>query len=238
MEWYKQGSKYTADTRFTLSEVGAISRLLANVAFHERPLTDLEMTSIVGAKVLRQVCKALKYHYSTTISEVLQKGYEDVLVVQHKRIVSRKSSESYRKRQVIISKGSDVSCDNHRDNHRDADVTSIEVEVEGEVENKQGKPDLPFNTADFKTAWDEWNQHRREKKKPLTPLAVKKQFSQFIEIGEKRAIAAINHSILKGWTGIFEQSKGFDNKPDKEHTDPITGRPLPNGKTRTDLGMK
>jgi hypothetical protein len=67
-------------------------------------------------------------------------------------------------------------------------------------------PDLPFHSDSFKAAWTDWQQHRREKRKPLTPTSVKSQFKELVAWGEDRAIAAINHSIKKGWEGIFEPS--------------------------------
>lgn len=63
---------------------------------------------------------------------------------------------------------------------------------------------LPFASEAFAEAWGEWLQHRKEKKKPVTPLSAKKSLSELAKIGEDRAIAAINLSIASGWQGIFE----------------------------------
>jgi pyocin large subunit-like protein len=63
---------------------------------------------------------------------------------------------------------------------------------------------LLLNTPKFLIAWDEWTTHRREKKKKLTPLSTKKQLSELEAMGEDRAVAAIEHSIKKGYTGIYE----------------------------------
>lgn len=74
-------------------------------------------------------------------------------------------------------------------------------EGNGTDQNGIGLPVVP----DFlMAAWNEWEQHRNEKKKPITPLARKKQISALVAMGEERAIVAINHSIANGWTGIFE----------------------------------
>ena len=78
---------------------------------------------------------------------------------------------------------------------------------EGE-EKKNGKQSkslpLPFDDPDFIDAWSDWIQHRKEKKKPLTPTSMKLQLQTLKEMGLDRAIRAIDHSIEKGWTGIFE----------------------------------
>ncbi len=62
-----------------------------------------------------------------------------------------------------------------------------------------------LDTPQFRTAWDEWIQHRKEKSKPLTPSTASKQLKEVAALGEARAVAAIDYSILKGWQGIFEQ---------------------------------
>ena len=66
---------------------------------------------------------------------------------------------------------------------------------------------LALDTPEFHAAWSDWCQHRREIRKKLTKLAVTKQLKALEAMGGKRAIAAIEHSIAKGWTGIFEPEK-------------------------------
>ena len=63
---------------------------------------------------------------------------------------------------------------------------------------------LPFDSASFRSAWEQFAQHRREIRKPLTPTASKLTLEQLERIGEDRAIAAIRHTIAKGWQGIRE----------------------------------
>lgn len=91
---------------------------------------------------------------------------------------------------------------------RNAAVTSQTDKAEAEADKKTkpvaAAPDLPFGSPEFCKAWDEWRQHRKEKKAPLTPSTVRKQFKQLAAWGEKKAIAAIDLAIEKGWTGLFE----------------------------------
>lgn len=63
---------------------------------------------------------------------------------------------------------------------------------------------LPFASVGFLKAWDEFRTHRRQIKKPLTPLAEEKSLAMLEEMGERRALAAINHTIAKGWQGLRE----------------------------------
>ena len=63
---------------------------------------------------------------------------------------------------------------------------------------------LPFDSEEFRQAWDEWLQHRKEIRKKMTPLATRKALNALQEMGELQAIVAINLSISKGWTGIHQ----------------------------------
>lgn len=70
---------------------------------------------------------------------------------------------------------------------------------------------LPFNSADFKLFWENWQQHRIEKKAKLTPTATKQQLERLAEMGEERAIAALKHSLSNGWQGIYEHGISPNN---------------------------
>jgi hypothetical protein len=82
----------------------------------------------------------------------------------------------------------------------------------------KNKIEADFDSPQFQAAWEEWQQHRKEKKKPLTPTAREKQIKKLNEMGEARAIAAIEYSIRQGWQGIYEESNkaGADSHFSKE----------------------
>lgn len=63
---------------------------------------------------------------------------------------------------------------------------------------------LLLNTPEFAAAWDSWLQHRREIKKPVTPMSVKATLSECERMGVERAITAIQFTIFKGWQGLKE----------------------------------
>ncbi|MFN6191196.1 MAG: hypothetical protein ACK48S_09730 [Planctomycetia bacterium] len=73
---------------------------------------------------------------------------------------------------------------------------------------------LPFDSADFKLFWENWEQHRKEKKAKLTPTARNQQLEKLKDMGEHRAVAALKHSLANGWTGIFEPERA---KPNGQH---------------------
>lgn len=75
-----------------------------------------------------------------------------------------------------------------------------------------------LDSSEIIESWKNWEQHRREIKKPLTPTATQQQIAALIDMGEQRAIAAIRHSIASGWRGIFEPKTG-PGKPTKQPID-------------------
>lgn len=75
---------------------------------------------------------------------------------------------------------------------------------------------LPFSSEAFRGAWNDWQTHRKEKRKPITALSATMQLKQLQEWGEERAISAIGHSIAKGWAGIFEASGQPSKQPIKQ----------------------
>jgi uncharacterized protein YdaU (DUF1376 family) len=91
---------------------------------------------------------------------------------------------------------------------------------------------LPFDSADFKFFWENWEQHLKEKKKPLKPTARKMQLAKLKEFGEQRAIAALKYSISGNCQGIYEgnESKQKPNYPHKGTEETIQVRNLMNVK--------
>ena len=84
---------------------------------------------------------------------------------------------------------------------------------------------LPFDSSDFKLFWANWEQHRKETKKPITPTSRKQQFAKLAEMGERRAIEALKHSLAGGYAGIYEPaaSKPTTTHHDRHANDPEGG---------------
>jgi len=95
---------------------------------------------------------------------------------------------------------------------RTKDKVKVKAKAKAKVKDKdkgEPKPVIPeiptsLDTPEFRTTWADWVQHRLEKKKPLKPTTIKKQFCELEKMGVTRAIAAIDYSILRSWEGIFE----------------------------------
>lgn len=69
-----------------------------------------------------------------------------------------------------------------------------------------------LDTPDFRKAWSEWTEYRRESKKKLTKSTITRQLGSLAKLGEEAAIASIDQSISNGWTGLFEP-KGDAARP-------------------------
>jgi hypothetical protein len=71
--------------------------------------------------------------------------------------------------------------------------------------NKPSPLNLPFHDSpDFQQAWTTWVAHRKQIRKPLTAEQTKAQLEEFSEWGIERSIAAIKHTVKKGWQGLRE----------------------------------
>ena len=63
---------------------------------------------------------------------------------------------------------------------------------------------LPFESDNFRTAWNEWCEYRKQIKKKLTQKTKQMQLRTLGAKPEREAIDMINQSIGNGWTGLFE----------------------------------
>jgi hypothetical protein len=97
-------------------------------------------------------------------------------------------------------------------------ASSLHASSEVLVPPKSPKGDLEFpselDSPQFREAWIDWEQHRKEKKKPITPTSRKRAMKRLAPLGIEMACHWINNAIAQGWQGIYDPSgKGLD--PDK-----------------------
>jgi len=116
----------------------------------------------------------------------------------------------YREKQAEQTSNNGVTLQQRYSNVLDKDI-DIEEDKEKEKETRPRKReaqacDIPpnLNTQEFRDIWQEWQQHRIEKRAALKPTTVKRQLKQLADMGEVRAIAALQFSITQGYSGIFE----------------------------------
>jgi hypothetical protein len=114
----------------------------------------------------------------------------------------------------------------------DRQATS-KIECKNDTMNKEyicREIELPFSSDEFREAWTDWEQYRREIKKPLTSLAIKRQVKKIKAMGEAEAIAAIDQSISARYPDIYppKQKTKPDHREAKARREyPEPSNPLP-----------
>jgi predicted transcriptional regulator len=111
--------------------------------------------------------------------------------------------------QPTTESTSDQPAINQRSTSDQPHLKKDKKEIIEEDKNKEALFDIPeaLNTPKFIQAWGSWQAHRKEIHKPLTRQSVKMQMKTFADWGVDRAVAAIEHTISKGWQGIREEVK-------------------------------
>ena len=100
----------------------------------------------------------------------------------------------------------------HKSNGRSTDVLSISKSSStSKSASQEGKehahePEIiPVGMSnDLFQAIKRWEQYRKEKRSALTPSGRVAFAAKCTKLGDARAIAAIDHSIAQGWTGMYE----------------------------------
>jgi hypothetical protein len=68
-----------------------------------------------------------------------------------------------------------------------------------------------LNTPEFHEIWDEFQQHRREMRKPVTPTSARRILKRLSQHPVAYAIACIEQSLDRGWQGIFPLKTDIDS---------------------------
>lgn len=89
--------------------------------------------------------------------------------------------------------------------HEDFNLIELVAELKANLFGKQNEMQHELNTDSF----DEFEQHRKEIKKPLTKLAAKKIIRILCRYPQEIQEQMIDNSIQNGWTGVFEPKKQF-----------------------------
>ena len=101
--------------------------------------------------------------------------------------------------------------------HNDVDKPLAEKEVD--LSNLPSKLDqfqlisvkgkhieIPGNlqSDSFTKIWQEWETHRKQLGKSLTPITVTRQLKKLSKFGEAGAVRSLEASMENGWTGVFD----------------------------------
>jgi len=63
-------------------------------------------------------------------------------------------------------------------------------------------PEPLASSPNFVAAWADWNVHRKQIRKPLTPLSAKQQLADLNAVGATDAVRFIQRAISAGWQGL------------------------------------
>lgn len=85
-------------------------------------------------------------------------------------------------------------------------------------------------TPEVKAAWEEYAQHRKELRKPLTPTAIKRAMRKVEELSlgnPRRALAIIEQSMEENWIGVHPLSKENEERFQARERDRMRMRSKP-----------
>ena len=145
------------------------------------------------------------------------------------RIEAKDRMKSYRERQrkaEIDTPELPTSYDSVTIRNTEKNKNRIEKNKNKNEKTPVTIPDC-LNTPAFTAAWNDFTEHRKEIKKPMTPRAAAMQLKKLEAYTPDIAAAMVEQSIAGGWQGIFELkyngSKGNGRKPQHE-TKHLAGR--------------
>ena len=125
------------------------------------------------------VTETLPKHYSN-ITETLPKHYSNVTEIEERNTPIPPKKEIKKSSTNVLPK-------------------------ESETLSFVGLIPAALKTVEFEIAWDQWCKYRREIKHSITKSTAERQLTKLGRYPPAVAIAAIDESIEKGWTGLFPE---------------------------------
>jgi DNA-binding MarR family transcriptional regulator len=129
------------------------------------------------------------------------------------------NQEVYPIRTQAVSESATKVYPNRTRNHTHRTSPRNQTQVTRARRTLAPLPDLParLDTPDFRAAWDEWQQYRRELRKPLTSATARRQLAELAAAGPETAAAMLRQSIGRGWHSIFPLKDETDGKRGTSH---------------------
>ena len=193
---------------FTDEQVGRYVRLL--LAQHQHGhLTEKEMMFICHSHDEQIFSKFKQDDLGHWFNERLE------FEINKRKIYSKSRADNRQKNQKKQG-GEKVTYDSHMEN-RNENENINEIKNATETENgKRGagektkttpeaEPDLNPFQGELAQVWKDWEQHRKEKKAPLTPVARQRQIKLLKAMTTIQAVEVISYSLDNGYTGLFPE---------------------------------
>jgi len=139
MDWTKIKPKHFLFTDFTLSEHGALARILCLAAHLERTPSEQEMVNVTHYKTLKALQQRLNSH-SITLQQAVNKVLEDAQGIEYKRKISRETTRRYREK-IELSDTSLDTTEKRREEKRREELYKERFEITWKnYPKKAGKP--------------------------------------------------------------------------------------------------
>jgi hypothetical protein len=175
------------------------------------PLSDAETVNSVDPLADRETVN------SVDINSQLYRHKQSTLSIETVNSVDPFSLENGEISERLTVRNRNITVKNARERASvSSSSSSSETAKKKRVTPKQEiTPQIPasLDTPEFNTALDKWIQHRQEIRHPLKPTSLQALIDHCAKLGVDRSVAAINHSILNGYRGIFEPSNSPNQKP-------------------------
>lgn len=134
-----------------------------------------------------------------------------MLVIKSNNKFSVVSIEKWENYQDAKIKSDNKRTTNEQQMNTNKNVKNVKNNIYKEIEEFTKNEDL-INSI------NEFIEYRKQKKKEVTQLALKKILNQFKRWNytDEECVESINNSIMKGWTGIFEIKEKHKKEEPKE----------------------
>ena len=172
--------------------------------------------AVIPPGTVANKCNTTPETYATLLAELDQHGVTSR--TKEGIIYSRKLVDDYKKRDKSRKDG---ELGGNPRLIRGVNPLLI-YDTDNDSESEMGKGDAgervrcppKLDTPEFREAWAAWAEHREKIRKPLTWPMIRQQLKKMERMGVARAVAMIEHTVEKGWWGLYEP---------KEHTNPGNG---------------
>lgn len=209
------GDFSTGTQFFTDSQVGIYLRLL--MAQHQHGHLSVEQVNHISKTHDPVVMKKFKVDADGNFyNERLELEIE-----RRKKFTDSRSSNKLGKKK---------SYDNHMKKTRKSYVNHMENEDESKSKkrNKKEIADIeivdagfPFQSDEAMAMWVGWKRHRKEKRKPYTPVQIELEIEDITKnFNERQFIEAVKHSIKNGYQGLYKPNQ---NNGSKQHSESFPG---------------
>lgn len=245
-EWYSDANTFRLFVHLLLSANHDDNRYMGHEVKRGSlvvGINKLSATLNLSTQQLRTALNKLKSTKEITIKTTNK--FSIITICKYNNYQSKEGREQHTEQQSNNKRATNeqqtsnkqVTTNNKNNNKKNNNNGRMKESLRESPEN-YFKQEIPYwlNTDAFKETWLEWCGFRKETKKKLTKISVKQQIKKLANMGEVRAIAALENSIANGYQGIVEpKSSGFTSKTKEEKAKEVYAKFLGEDKNIIDI---